>query len=89
MDMENALSYSRRTGGETCISSVLGELIGKMMNLKNELINLIDEIIKMKAARDRELEKQTEGKMMNATMPEKNRNKSIVIENDDSEIKIN
>ena len=42
----------------------------------------------MKAAKDRELEKQTEGKMKNASMPENNRNKSRVIETDRSKIKI-
>ena len=36
------------------------EMTGDMKNLKNEVINLKDEIMKMKAAKDRELGKQAE-----------------------------
>ena len=51
---------ARRRGGETCISFVSGEMTGEMKNLKNAVINLKDEIMKMKAAKDRELGKQAE-----------------------------
>ena len=59
-----------------------------MKNLKSEVINLKDEIMKMKAAKDRELGKQVEGRMKNAPMPDKNRSKSREIGTDRSEIKI-
>ena len=59
-----------------------------MKNLKSEVINLKDEIMKMKAAKDRELGKQVEGRMKNAPMPDNNRNKSRENEADRSEIKI-
>ena len=47
-----------------------------MKNLKSEVINLKDEIMKLKAAEDRELGKQLEGRMKNAPIPNNNRNKS-------------
>ena len=82
---------SEEKEGETCISSVLGEVGGEMKNLKSEVINLKDEIIKMKAVKDRELGKQVEGRMKNVTqcpMPDNNRNKSRGNETDRTEIKI-
>ena len=79
---------SEEQHGEMCISSVLGELGGEMKNLKSEVINLKDEIMKMKAVKDRELEKQVEGRMKNAPMSNNNRNKSRENETDRSEIKI-
>ena len=42
----------------------------------------------MKAAKDRELEKQVEGRMKNAPIPDNNRNKSRKNDADRSEIKI-
>ena len=60
-----------------CISSVLGELGGETKNLKSAVINLKDNIMKMKAGKDRDLGKQVEGKMENAFVPDNNRNKSI------------
>ena len=57
-----------------------------MKNLNSEVINLKD--MKMKAAKDRELGKQVEGRMKNAPMPDKNRSKSRENETDRSEIKI-
>ena len=74
--------------GETCLSPVLGEVGGEMKNLKSEVIKLKDEIMKMKAAKDRELGKQVEGRMNNAPMPDKNRSKSRENGTDRSEIKI-
>ena len=62
--------------GETCLSYVLGEVGGEMKKLKSEVINVKDEIMKMKAAKDRELGKQVEGRMKNAPIPDNNRNKS-------------
>ena len=79
---------SEEQEGETCLSSVLGELGGEMNNLKSEVINLKDEIMKMKAGMDRELGKQVEGKLKNAPMPDNNRNKSRENETGRSEIKI-
>ena len=79
---------SEEQEGETCISSVLGEVGDEMKNLKSEVINLKGEIMKMKAAKDRELGKQVEGRMKNAPMPDNNRNKSRENETDRSEIKI-
>ena len=70
-----------------CISSVLCESTGEMNNLKNEVISLKDEIVKMKTAKDRELGKQAEGRMKNASKPEKDRNKSRENQTDSSEIK--
>ena len=79
---------SEEQAGETCLSSVLGEVGGEIKNLKSEVINLKDEIMKMKAAKDRELGKQVEGRMKNAPMPDKNRSKSRENGTDRSEIKI-
>ena len=58
-----------------------------MKNLKNEVINLKDEIKEMMSAKDGELGKQAEGRMKNAAIPENNRNKSRENETDSSEIK--
>ena len=79
---------SEEQEGETCLSPVLGEVGGEMKNLKSEVINLKDEIMKMKAAKDRELGKQVDGRMNNAPMPDKNRSKSRENGTDRSEIKI-
>ena len=79
---------SEEQEGETCLSTVLDEVGGEMKNLKSEVINLKDEIMKAKAAKDRELGKQVEGRMKNAQMPDNNRNKSRENETDRSEIKI-
>ena len=57
-----------------------------MKNLKNEVINSKDG--KMKAAFYRELEKQAEGRMKNASLSKNNKNKSRENETDSSEIKI-
>ena len=76
---------SEEQAGETCLSSVLGKVGGEMKNLKSEVINLKDEIMKMKAAKDKELGKQVEGRMKNA---DKNRSKSRENGTDRSEIKI-
>ena len=51
---------SEEREGETCLLSVLGELGGGMRSLKSEVINLKDDIIKMKATKNRELIKQVE-----------------------------
>ena len=59
-----------------CISSVLGELGGETKNLKSAMINLKDNIMNMKAGKDRELGKQVKGRVENASMPDNNRNKS-------------
>ena len=67
---------SEEQEGETCLSSVLDEVGGEMKNLKSEVINLEDEIMKVKAAKARELGKQVEGRMKNAQMPDNNRIKS-------------
>ena len=45
-------------------------------------------IIKMKTGKDRDLGKQVEGKMKNASMPDNIKNKSRENETDRSEIKI-
>ena len=79
---------SEEQEGETCLSSVLGEVGGEMKNLKSEVINLKDEIMNMKAGKDRELGKQVEGRMKNAYMLDNKRNKSRKNETDRSEIKI-
>ena len=79
---------SEEQEGEMCLSSVLGKLSGEMKNLKSEVIHLKDEIMKMKAGKDRELGKQVECRMRNESMPDNNRNKSRENENDRSEIKI-
>ena len=65
----------------------LGIFGGEIKNLKSEVINLKDEIMKMKAGKDRELGKQVEGRMKNASMPDNNRNNSRENETDSSEIK--
>ena len=79
---------SEEQEGEMCLSSVLGKLSGETKNLKSEVIHLKDEIMKMKAGKDRELGKQVECRMRNESMPDNNRNKSRENENDRSEIKI-
>ena len=79
---------SEEQEGEMCTSSVLGKVGDEMKNLKSEVISLKDEIMKMKAAKDRELGKQVEGRMKNAPMPDNNKNKSRENEADGSEIKI-
>ena len=76
---------SEEQAGETCLSSILGKVGGEMKNLKSEVISLKDEIMKMKAAKDKELGKQVEGRMKNA---DKNRSKSRENGTDRSEIKI-
>ena len=66
----------------------LGEVGGEMKNLKYEVIKLKDEIMKMKAAKDRELGKQVDGRMKNESMPDNNRNISRENETNRSEIEI-
>ena len=48
-------------------------MTGEMKNLKVEVIHLKYEIMKIKAAKDRELGKYVEGRMKNTSMPENNR----------------
>ena len=50
-------------------------LTSEIKNLKNEVINVKDEMMKMKAVKKRELGKQLEDRMKNASMPDNNRKK--------------
>ena len=80
---------SEEEGEETCISSLLGEMSIDVKNLKNEVITLKDEIMKMMVAKDRELGKQVVSRMKNASMPENNGNTSREDETSNSESKMN
>ena len=61
-------AQSEEEGEETCISFVLGGMSNEVKSLKYEVITLKDEIVKMMAAKNRELGKQVVGRMKNASM---------------------
>ena len=63
-------------------------LTSEIKNLKNEVINVKDEMMKMKAVKKRELGKQLEDRMKNASMPDNNRKKSREKESGSNEIKV-
>ena len=54
MDWEKTLNYSQGKRAEICVFNLFWELTGEMKNLKNAAINLKDDIMKMKPAKDRE-----------------------------------
>ena len=58
-----------------------------MKNLKNKVINLKDQKIEIKAAKDKQRGTQEEGKIKNASMSGNNRNDSTENETDISEIR--
>ena len=55
---------SEEQRGGSCISSVLGELSNEMKNLKSEVMDLKDEMTKMKIDKDRGLGKQVESRVI-------------------------